>query len=341
MGRRPSQAGLLLRKKTAPRQRCRFVGEVTRAELEGVVPIRAHGGSIGIHFGAEVAKYDERFCFAEVFEGDTCLCAGFGAEVFVLRQLVESDQLRAIQRMTVDFSDPLDADQAVSAIVLDRAFDAWIDGELFRSEELLAFDAAVNDPLVQETLAPRVSHWNGFQVMVVLERCIEVSVPIELVDDEIDVLMLLLGHVLDQEFPWYGTTFHEVLVHPEDITSPLGLVGAEGSWGVEDAGRDEPPSAWFQAIGSRKIEDPVVTFVPVFDASPDLLSGGSGFQAHERVGEVVADVVVLWREVVRLGFPFLSHELGLFGALVHVVRNGAHVVEELRVHGPLAVLAPD
>ena len=64
-------------------------------------------------------------------------------------------------------------------------------------------------------------------------------------------------------------------------------------------------------------------------------------QAHERVREVVADVVELRREVVRLGLAFLADELGLLGVLVHVVRDRPHVVEELRVDRPLLVLLPD
>jgi hypothetical protein len=50
---------------------------------------------------------------------------------------------------------------------------------------------------------------------------------------------------------------------------------------------------------------------------------------------------VLRREVVRLGLAFPADERGLGVVLVHVVRYGAHVVEELRVHRPLAVPLPE
>jgi len=66
-----------------------------------------------------------------------------------------------------------------------------------------------------------------------------------------------------------------------------------------------------------------------------------GFEAEEGVGEVVADVVVLRREIVGLGLAFLADELGLLGALVHVQGDGAHVIEELRIDRPLAILLPD
>jgi hypothetical protein len=50
---------------------------------------------------------------------------------------------------------------------------------------------------------------------------------------------------------------------------------------------------------------------------------------------------VLRREIVALGLALLLHQRGLLARLVHVVRDGAHVVEELRVHRPLLVLVPD
>ena len=50
---------------------------------------------------------------------------------------------------------------------------------------------------------------------------------------------------------------------------------------------------------------------------------------------------MLQRKVVRLGLAFPADERGLGVVLVHVVRYGAHVVEELRVHRPLAVPLPE
>ncbi len=52
-------------------------------------------------------------------------------------------------------------------------------------------------------------------------------------------------------------------------------------------------------------------------------------------------LIVLRREVVALGLAFLSDQRRLLARLVHVVRDRAHVVEELRVDRPLLVLAPD
>ena len=111
--------------------------------------------------------------------------------------------------------------------------------------------------------------------------------------------------------------------------------------GVEDAGADQPAGAGLQAVGLGEVEDAVVALVPILEALADLGLGGAGFEAEEGVGEIVAHVVVLRREVVGLGFAFLADELGLLGALVHVQGNRPHVVEELRVDRPLAILLPD
>ena len=68
---------------------------------------------------------------------------------------------------------------------------------------------------------------------------------------------------------------------------------------------------------------------------------GARLQAHEGVVEVVLGGVQLRREVVALGLALLAGQRGVLGLLVHVVRDGAHVVEELRVDRPALVLLPD
>jgi hypothetical protein len=49
---------------------------------------------------------------------------------------------------------------------------------------------------------------------------------------------------------------------------------------------------------------------------------------------------VLGREIIGLRFAFLADEFRLFGALMHVMRDGPHVIEELRVDRPPPILAP-
>src|ERR1035438_5867141 len=70
--------------------------------LELVLPVSAHGRGVRIHFGAEVAEADEGLGLAGVLDGDTGLGTVFGAEVFVLGQLGEADELGAVEGLAVD-----------------------------------------------------------------------------------------------------------------------------------------------------------------------------------------------------------------------------------------------
>jgi hypothetical protein len=135
--------------------------------------------------------------------------------------------------------------------------------------------------------------------------------------------------------------FDHALIHAKNVAAPLRLVSAKRAGRVEHAGIDEPAGAGFQAVGFREIEDAVVALVPILKALAHLRLGGAGFKAHEGVREVVADVVVLRREVIALGLAFLADELGLLLRLMHVVRNRPHVVEELRVNRPARILLPN
>ena len=146
-------------------------------------------------------------------------------------------------------------------------------------------------------------------------------------------------HVLHQQRPRHFAAFDERLEHAEHVGAPLRLVRAERAGRVQHAGRNQPAGAALQPVRPRQIENAVVALAPIFEALADLGLRRARLQAHERVGEIVVDVVELRREVVALGLAFLADELGVLEALVHVVRDRAHVVEELRVHGPAVVLA--
>src|SRR5687768_1647959 len=102
--------------------------------------------------------------------------------------------------------------------------------------------------------------------MVLFKIRVDVCFPVELLDDEVEVLVLLLGHVLDEQRTGHFATFYERLVHAEDIGSPLRLVGAERTRRVQDAWSDEPTAAGFQAKSLRQVEDAVVALVPVLQA---------------------------------------------------------------------------
>ena len=162
---------------------------------------------------------------------------------------METDELRADEGLAVDLAGALDADEAVGAGILDGARGAWIDGEFFGGEELFAIDLAVNDPAVDVALAAGIGDGDGLEVVVVLETRIHVLLPVELIHDEVDVLVLRLGHVLHEERPRNLAALDEVLVHTEDVGAPLRLVGAEGAGRVKDARIDEPAGADFEAVG--------------------------------------------------------------------------------------------
>ena len=315
------------------------VGEGAEGLLLLGLLVGAHGRGVRVHFRAEVAQADQRLGGGGVAEGHALLGAGFGAEVFVFGELVEADELRAVEDLAVDRAGALDADEAVGALVGDGALGARFDGQFLRGEVLELVDLAVDDPLVGVALA--LDGDDRLEVVVILEVRVDVLVPVELVHDEVDVLVLGLRHVLDEEGPRYFAAFDEVLVHAEHVGTPLRLIGAERAGSVEDARVDEPAGAGLELVGLGEGEDLVVTLVPVGDALADLGLGRAGLEAHERVREIVADVVVLGREVVGLRLAFETEQLGLLGVLVHVVRDRTHVVEELGVDGPLLVLAPD
>ena len=113
---------------------------------------------------------------------------------------------------------------------------------------------------------------------------IDVLFPVELADDEVEILVLLLRHVFHQQRPGHVAAFDDDLEHAEHVAAPLRLVGAERAGGVQHAGRNQPAGAALQAIGPREIENAVVAFVPVLQALADLVFGRARLQAHERVG---------------------------------------------------------
>ena len=103
---------------------------------------------------------------------------------------------------------------------------------------------------------------------------------------------------------------------------------------MEDAGVDLPAGAGLETKRSREEEDAVVALVPVLEAAPDVGLGRARLEPHERVRKVIVGLVVLRREVVRLGLALAAEELRLRVALVHVMGNRPHVVEKLAEQVP-------
>ncbi len=98
---------------------------------------------------------------------------------------------------------------------------------------------------------------------------------------------------------------------------------------MENARIDLPAGPTLQPIRSREVRDSVVPTIPVLETAPDVVLRRARLQAHERVGIVVVGRVVLRRKVVRLRLAPASDPFRMLVALVHVMRDGSHVVEEL------------
>ena len=57
--------------------------------------------------------------------------------------------------------------------------------------------------------------------------------------------------------------------------------------------------------------------------------------------KIAVGCVLLRRKIIAFRFALTPDELGLLVALVQVMHDGAHIVEELAVDGPAMVLLPD
>ncbi len=216
---------------------------------------------------------------------------------------------------------PWTVDQAVGAAVFDGAFCTGLDRQFLGGEQLFAGNFAVNDPAIHVAFLLGVGDRDGLEVVIVFEIFVGVAFPIELVDEEIEIFVVFRGHVFHEQRPRNFAAFDERLIHAEHVTAPLRLVSAKRTGRVKNARRNQPASAGFQAIGAAEVENAVVAFVPVFEAAADLGFGRAGLEAHEGVGEIVADVVVLRREIIRFRFAFQTKQRGLLGALMHVMRE--------------------
>ena len=73
----------------------------------------------------------------------------------------------------------------------------------------------------------------------------------------------------------------------------------------------------------------------------ELCPSSCPVKTHERVREIVALEIQLRRKVVRFGFAIPADLFREFVALVHVVRNGSEIVEELAQQIESAILAHD
>ena len=146
--------------------------------------------------------------------------------------------------------------------------------------------------------------------------------------------MILGPDVFREQAAIDDASVDERLEHGEHVAVHLGLVGHKRSGRVENAGIDLPAGSGLEAIRARQKEDAVVPLAPVLEAAPHLVSCRARLEPHERERKGVFDLVVLRREVVRLGLALLIDELRKRITLVQVMGNRSHVVEELAEQVP-------
>ena len=110
---------------------------------------------------------------------------------------------------------------------------------------------------------------------------------------------------------------------------------------MENAGRNQPAASRLESVGFAEIENTVVAFIPALQTAVDIGLGCARLQAEKCIREVIANRIELRREVVRLRLALLANERGLGVVLMHVMRDGAKVVEELAVHRPALIALPN
>ena len=200
----------------------------------------------------------------------------------------------------------MNTDQSVSAVVRNYTFHARLDRQFFGGEVLLAIDLAVHDPAIDKTFLLRVIQRHRLQIMIVLKVRVHVRFPVELRDDEIQVAVFGLGHVLHEQVPRHITPLDHALIHAKYIAAPLRFIGAKAAGRMEDAWADEPTGSWLQAISFRQVEDAIVSFIPILQAFAHLGFGRARFEAEKCVRKIVADIIMLRREIIALRFAFLA-----------------------------------
>ena len=148
----------------------------------------SHFRQIRVRVGPEVSEADERLA-AGVLEGDSFGGPLGGDEHLILGHLAESDEVGAIDGQLADGAAPLDDDQAIRPRILDRGRAARLDGQLAGAEELLAVDAAVDDPLIDVARIGTTGADDRLEVVVLLELGIDVLLPVELLDEVVEVVV--------------------------------------------------------------------------------------------------------------------------------------------------------
>src|SRR5271165_1243488 len=276
----------------------------------------------------EVLEQNQRFGLAAVLDRDTSGGCPVRDEQFVFGGFAEADHGWRLNLMPADGAVTLRQDQSVRGAVGDGDRAAGKDSQLFGG----VVAGAIGDPqfLIAAGLQlGEVMYWFREDPIVCSKLPVHIRLPIKQANQEVEIVGVLLRNILHEQFPADGPPFYQRLEHGEHVAVDLRLIGNERARRVQNARVDLPPRSRLEAVSLRQIQDAVVAFVPAFQASANFIFGRSRLQAHERVREVVVLLVVLRREVVRFRLALLPDQTSVFITLVHVVRDGAEVVEEL------------
>ena len=258
-------------------------------------------------------------------------------EQLVLRHLTVPDHRRRADAVRSERAVALRHDQPVRGRVRDRDRALRQDGQLLRRVPR----RAVRDP--QLAISVRLGLLNGRHrprkhAMVRSEVRIRVRLPVQHLDEIVEVTVVFRPHVLHQQIPWHDAPVHLRLEHREHVAVDLRLVGDERSGRVQNPRVDLPAGPRLEPEGLGEKRDAVVAAAPALEARAHLRLRRARREPHERVREIVVSLVVLRRKVVGLRLAAPADQLRLCLALVHVVRDRAHVVEELAEQVP-ALLA--
>lgn len=147
--------------------------------------------------GAEVSKTDERLATG-VLDLDAAGGRIVADEDFVLGVLAKADHGWGLQSEFADATLALYCRPTAGSTVFENGLGTGLESELFGAKELLAIDASIDDPLVGHSCGTLGRIDNRLDIVGVFKVGVDVLVPVELADDEIKILMLVLGHIFDE-----------------------------------------------------------------------------------------------------------------------------------------------
>lgn len=101
-----------------------------------------------------------------------------------------------------------------------------------------------------------------------------------------------------------------------------------------------PASARLQPVGSGNIGNLIIPLGEILQAALDIGFGSSRLQAEKGIWEMSTMIVELRWEIICFRFAPFTDQLSVLVVVVDVVRLGAEIIKEFRIHGPAAIFIP-